>query len=752
MNDRSSSDIPPSDDASKYNAPKYIALKASAPKVRSADSPVLTRWQKVLALYREKPLLYGFFTLLAATILITGLSSLLSPEDAEYGIFGGRRGAESQDATARFVVGSLRRLDEYNHFQYTETLRNSLNQWMVEQNLSKHEFTLEDARIVQGAAWMRDISNQLRRKIAATHELGEVDDLKLAEALFDWTMRNVTLYERDDNKWPDWELAWESLLWGRAKVNSRAWIFIELCRQQRLDVAMLHYRDPDDPGDEKAPNYKLWIPALLLKKRDEEPKLYLFDHKLGLPIPGPKGQGIATLSQVMRRPEILRQLDIERYQYPVRTSELKDLIVSLDDLPNFDAENRRKQPPAPSPWADRMEQLERDLREREPPSSDAKIVLTIGLERLRQRFSEHKHLLPNPDPKEKGKPELIPEQKVFSWLWPRYCLAKYHFQEQAGERPIRTRLQMFGLPGFEQKGQKNIKILEEYLKSEELFQGQPVSDPKKQKVLASVAHRQREKTVPGFLWKARMLQFKGIFQDITDDTVDFKRGAANVYQTGRVSNSELDQFRARLLKDEKSTQEDIKKARKNDLDQELIQLQLNLLMLQNELRGLPVFRFYRTIAHIHASYWIGIVAYERGDYHQAVEYFRQFRRRDLKNLPQIQKGLVGPIKKYAEALVKDWEPVWTNGARYNLARSLEAEGRHVEALAKSLEAEAKSLKASARSVEAKARSQEAAARSLEAVERYAEAIEIFQSDVSRQSHGSLLRARLLQKKLDRLKE
>ena len=51
-----------------------------------------------------------------------------------------------------------------------------------------------------------------------------------------------------------------------------------------------------------------------------------------------------------------------------------------------------------------------------------------------------------------------------------------------------------------------------------------------------------------------------------------------------------------------------------------------------------------------ASYWSGLIAYQRGNYPAAVDYFA---RRTLEFMPD------GP---------------WTDGARYNLARTFEAAG------------------------------------------------------------------------------
>jgi tetratricopeptide (TPR) repeat protein len=78
-----------------------------------------------------------------------------------------------------------------------------------------------------------------------------------------------------------------------------------------------------------------------------------------------------------------------------------------------------------------------------------------------------------------------------------------------------------------------------------------------------------------------------------------------------------------------------------------------------------------------ASYWLGLIAYERGSHAAAVDFF---------------------LKRTLEAFP---DGRWTDGARYNLARTYEA------------------------------------------MNRFDEAITLYESDASLQRHGNLLRARRL---------
>src|SRR3990172_9778340 len=102
---------------------------------------------------------------------------------------------------------------------------------------------------------------------------------------------------------------WELLLYGHGTAEQRAWVFALSCRQQGLDVVMLELPEAGKP--------KFWLPALL-----SDGKLYLYDTRLGLPIPGRDGQGVATLADLQADPALLRQLDLEDSAYPVTADEL----------------------------------------------------------------------------------------------------------------------------------------------------------------------------------------------------------------------------------------------------------------------------------------------------------------------------------------------------------------------------------------------------------------------------------------------
>jgi hypothetical protein len=58
-------------------------------------------------------------------------------------------------------------------------------------------------------------------------------------------------------------------------------------------------------------------------------QLYLFDTRLGLAIPGPGGEGIATLQQVQIDDALLRQLDLPESPYPITAESAKSAVAHV---------------------------------------------------------------------------------------------------------------------------------------------------------------------------------------------------------------------------------------------------------------------------------------------------------------------------------------------------------------------------------------------------------------------------------------
>jgi tetratricopeptide (TPR) repeat protein len=188
-----------------------------------------------------------------------------------------------------------------------------------------------EGRLLQEAVWLRDISRWAQGE--------SFDDVTRATALFDWTVRNIQL-DADASRLPN--RPWQVLVYGHGTAEKRAWVFALLCRQQGLDVVVASVPGRAQPqaegsattADASQGEPSFWLPALL-----SEGQLYLFDTRLGLPIPGPNGQGVATLEAVQADESLLRQLDSEDDAYRVSAEQLRRVTANVVAGP-FDLSRR----------------------------------------------------------------------------------------------------------------------------------------------------------------------------------------------------------------------------------------------------------------------------------------------------------------------------------------------------------------------------------------------------------------------------
>lgn len=195
------------------------------------------------------------------------------------------------------------------------TLPAELQKYIDQNDLATLTFRPYEARLLQESIWLRDISNWARGNA--------LDDLGIAQNLFDWTVRNIQLTTREELNGRH-HRPWQALMYGRGTADERAWIFTLLARQQGMPVVMLAYPDPENPEA-----LKPWLPALLSKG-----ELYLFDPQLGLPIPGPADQPVATLAAVRADDQLLRRLDLDaEHPYPVQAADLEHVVALVEASP-----------------------------------------------------------------------------------------------------------------------------------------------------------------------------------------------------------------------------------------------------------------------------------------------------------------------------------------------------------------------------------------------------------------------------------
>ncbi len=148
--------------------------------------------------------------------------------------------------------------------------------------------------------------------------------LDQAVQVFAWAMREVRQRAHEGEPEPPSFVLRRG--WGNAL--ERALIFLALLEQ---------LGDPADPQPEllgfllqvpgESGALRLWACGVVV---DEENAVYLFDPYLGLPLPGPKGEGIATLAQAREQAETLAQLNIDKkYRYPVSKEQARAAQAQL---------------------------------------------------------------------------------------------------------------------------------------------------------------------------------------------------------------------------------------------------------------------------------------------------------------------------------------------------------------------------------------------------------------------------------------
>jgi len=477
-----------------------------------------------------------------------------------------------------------------------------------------------DGNFLKEAAWLRDVAN--------FNHGDKLDDLAMAQQLFDWTVRNIQLQTEPQAK-PGQppllslvarRLPWEVLLFGRGTSQQRAWVFILLARQQGLDVVMLAVADPVHPEQHLA-----WLPALIHKG-----DLYLFDSALGLPIPGPEGRGIATLRQAAEDPKVLDQLDLdESHHYPVKAAEAKTVLALVEASPGY--------------LSRRMKALEAQL------AGADRIVLTAAPEQIAARL--------------KGLPHVAPEVKL--WALPYETFALREAQDRLHVREFEAakaaEMAPYVVPNFRENDLPASRGAQQHALEELMAQGENPDEAQRriveleaeshklagenkddarqrrteidQEILAlrQIAAGDRKINLPRPvkmvfpLWAARLLHFRGKYGG--------ESGAKHFYIISRPGEDQINDYIKQLADDW---------SRDN-----------------NAVCPPGIVARYAATVRVRkqdATYWLGLISFDEHEYSTAEDYFKM-----------LPHG-AGQAN------------LWVDGARYNLARSYEAAGRTAEAI------------------------------------------------------------------------
>ena len=440
------------------------------------------------------------------------------------------------------------------------TLPGGVAELPMVRDLDQVQFSSYDGFGLLEAVLLRDIASWARGRGGS--------ELDRAQRLFDWTIRNIQFEAESPDRIP--LVPWESLLLGRGTAMERAGIFILLLRQEGIDAAMLELpiaakslmtleKGPGLEGVASEGDHWLvpWCVAALV-----EGKLYLFDPRLGLPIPSPGGVRVeggrlevlpATLEQVVREPSILDRVDFDsKHPYWAKSLDLKQAVVAVEASPLY--------------LAKRAKLVESRLVGKQ------KMVLCCDATGQATRFQAAAH-----------------DAKVHLWSLPYQTLLR---RSQLGTGGVCRQLNAIW-PFFAGNGTP--------------------------------------------LFRGRIFHLKGRFAD--------SEGAIAHYQAARPTDEALMGEQRRLfaeyMKAAPAEFEQLPPDRQAEAKQQMAQEAAMKVHLQMAL-------FRRGKAD--ATYWLGLVSFEQGNYPSAVDYFAQ---RTLEASPR------GP---------------WTLGARYNLGRALEAMG------------------------------------------------------------------------------
>lgn len=434
-------------------------------------------------------------------------------------------------------------------------------------NLARNEIRQSDVRFLKEAIWLHSICNNVLEKnevlpdvqkrldeIKSQYDAKLIQPLRQTYLLFDWVVRNLQTDAPEDSNTPRYGDYFpiqvsETLLMGHGTTSEKTRVFVLLARQMGLEVIVLGFKADDG-------SIREWLPALFVGNQ-----LFLFDLKIGLPIPMVDGTGIATLEHLLEHRDIIQTLSVGRTRYGVRRSELNRIVAMIEG--------------SPEALSQRMANIESAM------TGTTKLVLTTKPAPLRRKLQELKGIT-----------------AVELWDFP-FTL----FTRSQGIAP---------------------KSLDEFGFEIAIYQS-PVDDSNNaftKKMIDTTRTVDRRVS----LIQGRLLQLRGQYKD--EGAV---RGARTQYFGLRKPDSEIEQIISLPLisaEGQLPTAEEKEQHRKNLLHFRKMYFRIK----QN------------------ASYWLGIMSLDRGEYAVA---------RDLLVMRTIEAFPDGP---------------WLAGARYNAGRALEALG------------------------------------------------------------------------------
>ncbi|MCC6126920.1 MAG: hypothetical protein IT426_18300 [Pirellulales bacterium] len=505
--------------------------------------------------------------------------------------------------------------------------------------LDKLEIGPFDGYYLQEAVYLRDVALAARGK--------SIDDLLRAGRLFDWTIRNLQLEKDTPERIP--QFPWEALFFGRATALERAWVFILLARQEGLDAAILAIDRKSENVPAGAPRpaaeFQPWCVAVRI-----DGKAYLFDLDYGLPIPGPGGvkRGAngqldivpADLDQLLADESLLARMSVDaEHPYPMKQADLQRVAALVEA--------------SPAALSRRMKAVESHLQGKQ------KMVLTVSASQQAERW--------------KTTPGVAAAEP---WRLPYETIRRRSELKPAQvARRLADFLPFYAMPsvllhGEEvlQKAAKTPKDLQDIYKGaaaegENKKRGNPADAPqdteshKLRRAIAAVAFFSSTYAAP--LYKGRVLQLKG--------QMSGEVSAMNYYQMSRPSAEQLRTIQEKLfgelagaaLADHKNMSDEEKMKLVSEIVEAIMtgktlrdaeSRQIAAEIAQNGAPFVEEQTALIALGKADASYWLGLITYERESFRSAVDYFTTH---------TLNAWPGGP---------------WTAGANYNLGRTLETGG------------------------------------------------------------------------------
>lgn len=234
-----------------------------------------------------------------------------------------------------------------------KTVRDVLPDEEVDRRIKRQDFAQADVDHLRDAYLFRQVADWVNVEssddpiladwFASLGDAGrtenEIQQLRTASRLFDWTVRNICYEPKIPNERlppaPPMSMGmtfqaagyrqtdYQTLMRGTGDALQRSGVFTQLCRQAGVEAFVLGLAPKGDGASEP------WCVGVLIGD-----DVYLFEPDLGIFIPGPNQTGIATLAEARSDATVLRRLNVAGFfDYPLSKEDVQQCIALLNVVP-----------------------------------------------------------------------------------------------------------------------------------------------------------------------------------------------------------------------------------------------------------------------------------------------------------------------------------------------------------------------------------------------------------------------------------